>query len=278
VKITGICLRNVPGVLKYAMITVRATLLQFQPNRLTEPVVDEFSKFRKERLAIAPAGMKSLVESGGIFWTWTYTEAQLVTNVFIGFAICFPCAFVVLIMATRNIVVSLVAITSVIGIVASVMGFCKWAMGWGLGIAESIASVIVIGFSVDYVVHLAHMYVTAAHRTPPITSRADRVTFALKSMGVTVLSGAITTFGSASFLVATQLIFFVKFAILIMITIGSSIIVAMCFFMPALALIGPEGDCGDLGVMLRGKIPDEGTSKEREVEDEPSAGERDVFL
>ena len=44
------------------------------------------------------------------------------------------------------------------GIVASVMGFCKWAMGWGLGIAESIAAVIVIGFSVDYVVHLGHMY------------------------------------------------------------------------------------------------------------------------
>ena len=43
-----------------------------------------------------------------------------------------------------------------------------------------------------------------------------------------------------------QLIFFVKFSSLIMITIGSSIVVALCFFMPALVLIGPEGTTGDL--------------------------------
>ena len=239
----------IEGKLKYAFITVRSTLLQFQPNAKTEPVFDEFNKFRANRLAVAPPGMQSMVHSGGIFWTWTFTEAQLVTNVFVGFAICFPCAFVILMLATRNIVVSLVAITSVVGIVASVMGFCKWAMGWGLGIAESIASVIVIGFSVDYVVHLAHMYVDAGHRTPPLNTREERVTFALKSMGVTVMSGAITTFGSGFFLVATQLIFFVKFSILIMVTIASSIIIAICFFMPSLALLGPENTTGDLQVM-----------------------------
>ena len=43
---------------------------------------------------------------------------------------------------------------------------------------------------VDYVVHLAHMYVHAGHQMPPIDAREDRVTYALKSMGVTVLSGA----------------------------------------------------------------------------------------
>ena len=82
------------------------------------------------------------------------------------------------------------------GIVASVLGLCKWAMGWGLGIGESIAAVIVIGFSVDYVVHLSHVYVDAGHRNPPLNSRAERVTFALTSMGATVFSGAVTTFGT----------------------------------------------------------------------------------
>ena len=41
---------------------------------------------------------------------------------------------------------------------AQVLGLCKM-LGWALGIAESIAAVIVIGFSVDFTVHLAHMYV-----------------------------------------------------------------------------------------------------------------------
>ena len=49
------------------------------------------------------------------------------------------------------------------------------------------------------------------------------MTFALKSMGPTVLSGAVTTFGSGFCLVFTQLIFFVKFSILIMVTVASSI-------------------------------------------------------
>jgi len=97
------------------------------------------------------------------------------------------------------------------------------------------------------------MYVDAGHRSPPIENRADRVTFALKSMGVTVLSGAITTFGSGMFLVFTQLIFFVKFSILIMVTIASSIMIALLFFMPCLALLGPERDCGDISFICNSK-------------------------
>ena len=145
-------------------------------------------------------------------------RARLVTNVFVGFAICFPCAYIVLLAATRNVATASIAIISVMGIVASVLGLCKWAMGWGLGIGESIAAVgstiswqlcagilipslwfaqvIVIGFSVDYVVHLSHVYVDAGHRNPPLNSRAERVTFALTSMGATVFSGAVTTFGT----------------------------------------------------------------------------------
>lgn len=56
----------------------------------------------------------------------TFTERQLVTNVFIGFAICFPCAYVVLLVATQNVALASIAIVAVIGIVASVLGFCHW--------------------------------------------------------------------------------------------------------------------------------------------------------
>ena len=34
----------------------------------------------------------------------------------------------------------------------------RFYSGWSLGVAESIAGVIVIGFSVDYTVHLGHIY------------------------------------------------------------------------------------------------------------------------
>ena len=50
------------------------------------------------------------------------------------------------------------AIATIIGIVACVLGMCHAVFEWELGIAESIAAVIVIGFAVDFTVHLAHMY------------------------------------------------------------------------------------------------------------------------
>jgi hypothetical protein len=37
-------------------------------------------------------------------------------------------------------------------------------MHWPLGIGESVAGIIVIGFSVDYVVHLGHMLEEADHK------------------------------------------------------------------------------------------------------------------
>ena len=57
------------------------------------------------------------------------------------------------------------AIVTVAGIVGCVLGLCKFYLDWGLGVAESIAAVIVIGFSVDFTVHLAHMYVESESET-----------------------------------------------------------------------------------------------------------------
>eukprot|EP00452_MALV-II_sp_L67-6_P000358 gene358-biopygen26 len=67
--------------------------------------------------------------------------------------------------------------------------------GWELGVPESIAVVIVIGFSVDYVVHLAAHYVHS-----PFNGREERATESVTAMGVSTFSGAITTMGSGVFL------------------------------------------------------------------------------
>ena len=72
----------VDGKLKYAQMGVRSTLQEFQPNAITEPVFDAFDALCKKLMASAPATMgKNMFHSGGVFWTWTFTEAQLVTNV-----------------------------------------------------------------------------------------------------------------------------------------------------------------------------------------------------
>ena len=75
--------------------------------------------------------------------------------------------------------------------------------GWEIGISESIAMVILIGFSVDYVVHLSADYMHSAH-----PSRNHKMKQAYTEMGVSILSGSITTLGSGIFLFGGQIIFF----------------------------------------------------------------------
>ena len=145
--------------LKFLVVTVKSTLLRGQPNPVTQPVYDKFEDFLGRINAAAPAGLNKGFHAGGRQWTWNFTEGALVANVFQGFMICFPAAFIVLLIATHNIILSAIAIFTIAGIVGCVLGMCKAYLGWGLGVAESIAAVIVIGFSVDFTVHLAHTHV-----------------------------------------------------------------------------------------------------------------------
>ena len=108
----------------------------------------------------------------------------------------------ILLIATRNILVALYAIKAVFFIVMSVVAIMV-LKGWQLGVSESIAMVIIIGFSVDYVVHLAAHYV---HCTTP--SRYEKSTESVAAMGVSIFSGAMTTLGSGVFLFGGTVIFF----------------------------------------------------------------------
>ena len=66
-------------------------------------------------------------------------------------------AFVVLLAATRDIILAGLATTSILCSMMSVIGLVTMA-GWYLGSIEAILISILAGFSVDYVVHLTHAY------------------------------------------------------------------------------------------------------------------------
>jgi len=153
-------------------------------------------------------------------------------------------AFIVLVFATSNLLVSVYAIVSIGFIVANVLGVVKWN-GGALGIAEAVAGVIVIGFSVDYVIHLGHMFVEATH-SEGLRGRLQRFVYAAENMAATVMAGAVTTFGAALPLFACQLTFFPKMAMLMTTTIGFSLLFSMGFFMGMCLLVGPVGRFADL--------------------------------
>jgi predicted RND superfamily exporter protein len=161
----------IDGEIKFVKIESVSTMLTLQPVDDKKEVRVVVDAMIEDIDASSAATTGKLITEAGIEWTWMETEQGLVDGLFNGFAICFPVAFFVLLFATFNTIVSLFAIISIIFIVASVLGVVQMN-GYDLGVAESIAGIIVIGFSVDYVVHLAHMYMEALEFDK--TTRKDR--------------------------------------------------------------------------------------------------------
>ena len=121
-------------------------------------------------------------------------EKAFFTNAVNGITMSVSFAFLVLIFATMNVVVTLFAVISVTFVCASVVAVMVFN-GWEMGASESVAVVVIIGFSVDYVCHLAAHYVHSAEKL-----RYDRATESVAHMAVSIFSGGITTFGSGIFL------------------------------------------------------------------------------
>jgi len=232
----------VDGQIRYVRVLARI-------NARHDASVDRKHRLIKQTHDVVQATRRKPGLSGASIWHYSYTfvwyasQVALVDGLLFGMSLAFPVAFVVLCLATQNVILAFVAIITIGLIVASVLG-TSFLMGWHLGIKESVAGVIVIGFSVDYTIHLGHMFDHA--RYEGIVGRADKFAFAVRKMGPTVLAGAITTAGSCSFLLACQLTFFSAMGQLIIMTVGYSLAYSLFFFMPLLSLAGPEDHTGNI--------------------------------
>lgn len=140
---------------KFVRIEFETTMRLRQPNDIVNPIYDKFIDLIDDFLATAPSTMSTCFPYAGRAFTWMVTELKLVEGVFIGFAICFPVAFVVLFIATANLLMSIYAVLTIALVVGSLLGFTRVAMGWSLGTGESIAATIVLGLAVDYTVHVS---------------------------------------------------------------------------------------------------------------------------
>ena len=168
------------------------------------------------------------------------SERAFVTSAIQGIAIAMTFALFVMIIATHNLILSLMSIVCVAFVICSVVAIMQMK-GWELGVAESICIVILIGFSVDYVVHLAADFKHSSKQT-----RSEKMKQAYKEMGVSIFSGTITTFGCGAFLFGGNITLFSKFAVLITSTISISFLTAMLLFGALCHTIGPEEDTGSV--------------------------------
>eukprot|EP00494_Astrolonche_serrata_P024814 UN25074 len=183
------------------------------------------------------------------YFSYYYLQATLLSETYSGIALSLTFAFVILNIATANYVMACVATAVITQIVIMILGFTV-IMGWKLGILESIIYVMVVGMSVDYVVHLGESYLESAEEVNHDVlhdpdSRHFRAKMMLEIRGFSVLSGAISTLGGIFFLFFAFIIFFVKFAYVIFFLIFCSLMYSLVFFTACMDTFGPEGTFGE---------------------------------
>jgi len=228
-------------------------LIPNEPYTTTNPVSEKWQEFVEARNAASAPGVNKAIQTAGRAWQGMITERELLNSAINGMSISIAVAFLVLMISTQNIITGSFATLTILGIVITVM-LTVAALGWEMGIAVSVAFVILVGFSVDYVVHFASSYMEVEHErkagSAPL-SRFSRMQSSLTVMGVSVLAGAVTTFGASVFLFPAVVIIFQVMGTILMSTIAYSLLWSTVFFPAVMMAFGPVGDYGDLTVMYR---------------------------
>jgi len=183
-------------------------------------------------------------------WVRVFTEIVAVQGVEKGLIVSSLVALIGLIIFTGNIIVSLIAAIVLSANIIYMLAFYQ-LIGWSLGAIEAISITILVGLSVDYLFHVADAYCGAETHHGQLLNRYERVRQALTEMGVSVISGAMTTIGSGIMLTFCTIQIFSKFGIIISLTLGLSIMFALFLFPAILSVVGPVGKMGSFVPMAR---------------------------
>jgi len=99
-------------------------------------------------------------------------------------------------------------------------------------VLQSCVIIAVLGFAVDYCVHIGHGYLTS----PIAVDRMGRVRYTLLTVGHAILSSAFISFVATIPLLVGNYEMFGKMGIMILCTIGFSVVLSLTFF--TLLLLG----------------------------------------
>jgi predicted RND superfamily exporter protein len=198
----------------------------------------------------------------------TDLQDNMVSSAISSAALSIALAFGIILISTLNAAVAFYAIATVIAIVACVMGSIV-LMGWELGLLESMCMSILVGMSVDFVVHFAHAWVSdGAAALPTGVEPADcvpaqppsqlvarrelvaRTHTSLSTVGISVLSAGVTTMVAACVLFFGVIVFFSKFGTMLALAMGFSLIYSLFFFHALISWLGPVGRCCQLNPVV----------------------------
>lgn len=215
------------------------------PYAITRPMYDAWQDALKQfKENTTEPGVQRPFATAALSWPWMMSQRALVNNMYLGLGVVLAVSIVSLSVSTGNIIVSILALICIGGILTNLLALVR-LVGWKLGIIESIGVVIAVGFSFDYVAHIANAYTESKSN-----SSIERTRDALTDLGISVVAGAISTLLAGSMLFFAVIIFFVKFGMFVVSTVLLSLIWGLVFFPSLLHTFGPVGTTGELYPLL----------------------------
>lgn len=221
--------------LKYAAISVEnpeLTASEQTAESITRKQYDAYVEMTAavDEIALNACGGNSIMTDLNQKWMFMHAQNIYVKSAIESAILGIAIAFTVLLVSTKVLHIAVFAAISITCTLISVTA-AMVINGWTIGSLESILITILAGFSIDYVVHLAHAYKEASGDT------YERTKTAFGEMGVSVLNGMLTSVVASLPMFFTTLIFFSKFAFFLCFTILFSWIFANFGFMSTLVTL-----------------------------------------
>eukprot|EP00039_Didymoeca_costata_P010145 m.136049 g.136049 ORF g.136049 m.136049 type:complete len:2274 (-) comp14722_c0_seq4:389-7210(-) len=230
-------------------------------------IYDEWNKFFDELRDEFPQ-FENMQHHNDAFYQ-AVNETIAINGAIWGIATAFLLCFVAVTLFKANLRLMSITMTVILTNVITVLGLFSM-LGYKLGAIEAVSLSILVGTCVDYVIHMMEGYLEAdpdhaagsreeALRAlmqvkTDLSAREWRMKTAIVTVGVPVVSSAITTGGSAIFLTFASLLIFSRFGVIVVINTTVSIFLTLTLLPPLLAEFGPLTYKGSLKQTMKGFI------------------------
>ncbi|PIK42575.1 putative patched domain-containing protein 2 [Apostichopus japonicus] len=148
------------------------------------------------------------------YWQQVFMEIVGVTSAIYGLVFSLMVCAVSVVVFTGHIGIAMIALVTILGIMLVVIS-TFYLLGWQLGAVEAVSLSILVGSSVDYCIHLIEGFLTSKDLAPSNLTgsklRQWKTKHAVSTIGVSILSSAITTITASIPLCFTTIQLFSKF-------------------------------------------------------------------
>lgn len=187
--------------------------------------------------------LKSMFQTSE-FWTKVLMEVVAVNSAIYSLVLSLVVCVCAVAIFTGHLVLLLIIFVTIVAMICLVVGVFYIA-GWQMGAVEAVSLSILVGSSVDYCMHLVEGYLVVGKQIPETAllsnnqARQWRTTSAIRHIGSSIISSALTTIMAAIPLTQTTIQPFAKFGAIVLINTSVSIVFTLTLCVALLTTFAP---------------------------------------